>query len=72
VRDGDWKYLKLGGYEYLFDVATDPRERANLKLREPTVFDRLRRDYAAWNATMLPYPASSFSGGSKGELADHY
>jgi arylsulfatase A-like enzyme len=72
VRDGVWKYLKLGGYEYLFDVAADPRERANLKVREAAVFDRLRHDYRAWNATMLPYPPSSFSGSPKGSLADHY
>jgi arylsulfatase A-like enzyme len=72
VLDGDWKYLKLGGYEYLFDIADDPRERANLKDRMPDRFERLRRDFADWNATMLPYAPDSFSAGNKGRLADHY
>ena len=31
VRDGNWKYLKLGGREHLFDIEADPRERAELR-----------------------------------------
>ena len=57
VRDGDWKYLRVGEQEHLFDVAQDPRERANLREREAATFERLKADYAAWNADMLPYPA---------------
>jgi arylsulfatase A-like enzyme len=72
VRDGDWKYLRLGGYEHLFDLAEDPRERANLKERHPDVFRRLRADFAAWERTMLPYPPGSFSAGAKGTRADRY
>src|SRR5262245_66407796 len=41
VRDGDWKYLKIAGNGFLFDVVKDPRERANLKDRNKDVFDRL-------------------------------
>ena len=33
VRDGNWKYLRIQGNEFLFDVVQDPRERANLKER---------------------------------------
>jgi hypothetical protein len=33
ARDGDWKYLRIAGNEFLFDVVQDPRERANLKDR---------------------------------------
>jgi len=72
VRDGDWKYLKLGGHEYLFDLAADPRERADLKNQQTATFERLRQNFTAWNATMLPYPADSFSGSLTGRLADHY
>ena len=61
VRDGDWKYLKLRANEHLFDVVADPRERADLKARRPEVFARLKADFAAWNATMLAYPADSYS-----------
>jgi arylsulfatase A-like enzyme len=57
VRDGDWKYLRMDGQEFLYDVARDPRERANLREREAATFDRLRAAHAEWNAAMLPYPA---------------
>ena len=55
------KYLSMSGHEFLFDVAGDPLEVANLKNVHPDVFDRLKADFAAWDAQMLPYPASSFS-----------
>ena len=54
IRDGNWKYLRIAGNEFLFDVVRDPRERANLKDREKDVFDRLKVDWEAWNGTMLP------------------
>ena len=31
LRDGDWKYLQVDGHEYLFNIAADERERANLR-----------------------------------------
>jgi hypothetical protein len=61
LRDGDWKYLKIGKNEQLFNLAWDERERANLATREAARFDAMKQQWAAWNATMLPYPADSFS-----------
>lgn len=72
VRDGDLKYLKLADREYLFDVVADQRERANLRYKRPDDFARLRSDFAAWNATMLPYPAGSNSESTKENLTDRY
>jgi arylsulfatase A-like enzyme len=72
IRDGSWKYLKLANREYLFDVVADPRERANLHDKYPDVFERLKSDFAAWNATMLPYPGDSFSEAVKQSLVDRY
>jgi arylsulfatase A-like enzyme len=73
IRDADWKYLRIAGNEFLFDVVQDPRERANLKDRYKDVFGRLKGDWEAWNATMLeerPRPATY---GQPGNLtADHY
>jgi len=73
VRDGDLKYLRIAGNEFLFDVVQDPRERANLKERRRDVFDRLKNDLVAWENTMpperprpAPYPQT---GNVK---ADHY
>ena len=57
VRDGNWKYLKMRDQESLYDLARDPRERANLRQAESATFQRLKNELAAWNATMLPYPA---------------
>src|SRR5205085_2338630 len=58
IRDGDWKYLRIAGNEFLFDVVKDPRERANLKDRQKDVFDRLKSSWEAWNDTMLPERAT--------------
>ena len=73
IRDGDRKYLRIAGNEFLFDVVSDPRERANLKDREKDVFERLKSDWDVWNATMLPErsrPASFTHTGNF--IADHY
>jgi len=72
VRDGKWKYLKLGGREHLFDVATDPRERAELREAFPQEFDRLKRLYEAWSRQLLPYPADARSYDVHSGTADRY
>ncbi len=56
VRAGDWKYLAMDGYEYLYNLAQDARERANLAQREPARLDALRAKYEAWAATMPSIP----------------
>jgi arylsulfatase A-like enzyme len=61
VRDANWKYLRLGGKEHLFDLSRDERERADRKMEEPQRLSALRDAYNVWNATMLPYPSGSFS-----------
>ena len=73
-RDGDLKYLRIAGNEFLFNVVEDPLERANLKNRQPDAFQRMVAAYEEWNATMLPDKDDVFSGplGSADELADHY
>jgi arylsulfatase A-like enzyme len=56
MRDGDWKYLKVDGNEYLFNIPADERERANLGKKEPERLAAMRADWAAWNATMPGIP----------------
>ena len=72
VRSGDWKYLKIRDREFLFDLAQDERERANLKERHPERFAALKRRFDQWNATMLPYPDDSGSHNISAEWPDHY
>ena len=72
VRDGDFKYLKIRGNTFLFNVVDDPMERANLKERRKDIYDRLVADWNAWNATMLPIVADSSTGFFRAsEYADH-
>ncbi|HEV2198647.1 MAG TPA: sulfatase-like hydrolase/transferase [Bryobacteraceae bacterium] len=73
MRDGDMKYLRIGGNEFLFNVVEDPLERANLKDRQPEAFKRMAAAYEEWNATMLPDASDIRSGplGYADELADH-
>jgi arylsulfatase A-like enzyme len=73
VREGDWKYLRIAGNEFLFDVVKDPRERANYKDREKVVFDRLKADWEAWNSEILPERSRPATYTNASELvADHY
>jgi arylsulfatase A-like enzyme len=54
MRQGDWKYLKIGNNSFLFNLADDPMERANLKSRQSARYAAMVARYDAWNATMLP------------------
>ena len=73
MRDGDYKYLKILDNTFLFDVAQDPLERANLKERQPDVYRRLVREWYNWNAGMLPEIKESNTHGFSGkDLADHF
>jgi arylsulfatase A-like enzyme len=72
LRDGDWKYLRLGGREYLFNLAQDARERADLKEKHPETFARLKAEYEAWDRTMLPYPPDSYSEDIRKVYVDRY
>lgn len=73
VRDGDMKWLKIRENQFLFNVAEDPLERANLKEREPETFRRLAGEWDAWNATMLPEePKATSHTLFDDQLADHY
>jgi hypothetical protein len=60
------------GNTFLFNVADDPLERANLKERHQDIYDRLVGEWSAWNATMLRETPTSYTENFKGaEMADH-
>ena len=56
LRRGPWKYLRVDGHDYLFDLSADERERANRGQREPDRLAAMRADWEAWNTTMPPIP----------------
>jgi arylsulfatase A-like enzyme len=59
LRDGDWKYLRVNGHDYLFNIPADERERANLAAREPARLAAMRAAWEAWNDTMPAIPADA-------------
>jgi arylsulfatase A-like enzyme len=73
VRDGDMKYLKINDNTFLFNVVEDPLERANLKNKQPDVYQRLVEDYNEWEKTMLALdPAANTYSFHANQMADHY
>jgi hypothetical protein len=61
MRSGDWKWLSLDGEEFLYDLARDARERANLGAREPARLAAMRERYAAWERELPVFPDATFS-----------
>ena len=52
VRRGDWKYLRDGPNELLFDVSTDLGERNDVAASHPARLEEFRRLLAAWEANV--------------------
>jgi arylsulfatase A-like enzyme len=72
-RSGDWKYLKILDNTFLFNVAEDPLERANLKDRHPEIYGRVYAAWQAWNARMLPLDPEAATGALTGaQIADRF
>jgi len=67
MRDGDYKYLKMLDNTFLFNVADDPMERANLKQRHADIYGRLETAWLEWNASMLPEVDDSGTGNLTGD-----
>jgi arylsulfatase A-like enzyme len=56
LRDGDWKYLRVDGNDYLFNIPADERERANQGQQQPERLAAMKADWEAWNASMPAIP----------------
>ncbi|MGY1490114.1 sulfatase family protein [Methylobacillus pratensis] len=73
ARSGDWKYLKINGNEFLFDLGKDQRERANLAEKHPQVLAELKEKWQQWNNSMLPITPDVRSHSVNGKMqADKY
>ncbi len=59
MREGDWKYLRVDGNDYLFNIPGDARERANLAQHLPEKLTAMRLEWEAWEATMPPIPTDA-------------
>ena len=58
-RDGRWKYLRVDGHDYLFDIEADERERANRGPHEGDRLDRMRQAWDDWQAMLPALPADA-------------
>jgi uncharacterized sulfatase len=54
IREGDWKLLRGGDREYLYDLNTDLEEKHNLAAKRPEIADRLRKRLGDWAETLSP------------------
>lgn len=70
LREGDWKYLRVDGNDYLFNLSSDERERANLGQHQPERLAAMRADWEAWNDSVprIPEDASISLGYSSKDM----
>jgi arylsulfatase A-like enzyme len=54
MRDGQWKYVSDEKGEYLFNLVNDISEKNDLSQIEKARFEKLKKKYEAWEATVLP------------------
>lgn len=59
MRQGVWKYLRVDGSDYLFDLSQDERERANKAGVEPERLVAMRAAWERWNASMPAIPGDA-------------
>jgi arylsulfatase A-like enzyme len=58
-RFGGWKYLRVDGCDYLFNLEQDERERANQAAVQPERLSHMVQSWEAWNVTMPPIPSDA-------------
>ncbi len=54
IREGNWKLLRGGDREYLYDLGTDLEEKHNLAAKHPDIAARLRAKLTTWTNGLQP------------------
>jgi len=73
IREGQWKLLRGGPREYLFDLVADPGEKQNLLAKHPDIASRLRDHLKLWGADLKPPGVESASlGRAAANYFDYY
>jgi arylsulfatase A-like enzyme len=57
TRVGSWKYLRNAAGEHLYDLATDPGEKSDLRSVHADRFAEIRARHQQWLTQMLPLPS---------------
>jgi len=73
VREGNWKLLRGGEREYLYDLSTDREEKHNLATQHLEIARRLRSKLKTWADTLNP-PGMALGPMAKtwNDYFDHY
>jgi|TARA_B100001063_G_C16763500_1_gene557297 arylsulfatase A-like enzyme len=53
VRDDRYKYLRIKGDEYIFDLKNDISEETNIIDSSKTIYDRLKSQFKEWEKDMI-------------------
>lgn len=73
IVDGDWKFLKGGPREYLFNLKDDMEEQHNLIQSHPEIAQRLKQDLEEWSQSLVPPGLSEQQPrGNRSSYYDHY
>jgi len=54
IREGNWKLLRGGEREYLYDLGSDRAEKHNVAAQHPEIAERLRGKLKAWSDELNP------------------
>jgi arylsulfatase A-like enzyme len=54
IREGNWKLLRGGEREYLYDLSADLGEKRNLSAEHPDIASRLRTKLKNWSDKLTP------------------
>jgi uncharacterized sulfatase len=54
IREGNWKLLRGGDREYLYDLSNDIGETRNLAKENPEIANRLRAKLKSWSDELTP------------------
>ncbi|MCB1062717.1 MAG: sulfatase-like hydrolase/transferase [Verrucomicrobiae bacterium] len=73
IRQGNWKLLRGGDREYLYDIVADPEEKHNLRSANPDVAETLRARLVRWtNELQSPGLATGPMAETWNDYFDHY
>jgi len=73
IREGNWKLLRGGEREYLYNLDEDVGEKHNLASKEPEIAARLRKKLEDWSAELSPPGlANGTMAPTWNEYFDHY
>ncbi|HEX6124422.1 MAG TPA: sulfatase-like hydrolase/transferase [Pyrinomonadaceae bacterium] len=58
MRSGNWKYIREGKNEFLYDLSVDEHEQADFKDTEKATLEGLREGFKRWESQMQEYKRS--------------